>query len=301
MIVTEKYIKKIYKAQKKLDKEREKTIIKLEKNSIKLLHCYYDFTYKIGHVCDSILPKDNQDYYKFSLIRIHEHALKVFKECLVLIENGSASGAMARWRTLFEFMVVALYLDKNKSLAEKYIDFCAINDYMKAKKIHTYRDRLRVKRFDFETYKQIKNEYELIKTKYNYSDKDLTNNYLWAKTSQDNKKVTLFSLCEKLGLEHFYAYVDEAHLYVHSSPKSIIRDRGSVDPDGNRYLFTPFELSIPIQLIAISLFYVNKTLLLEYLTLAEKKEQLQIYLDISMEILQKIIPDSDSNKEPINE
>lgn len=290
MVLNPEYCKEQYLLQKEQDKVRQDGVYLKYKKSIDILNCLYDFSYEVGHCCDTCLPKNNTDCYKFTILRIHEHAIKVFKECLILIENASASGSMARWRTLFEFMIVTLVLERNPDNAERYMDFTAIGDYKVVKKLEKYKDKLGLLNFNDTEFTEIKRNYEEIKQKYHLGD-DVNNDYLWAQCKDIKGKINLYRLCEYLELEHLYAYVDESHQYNHPSPKAILCDRGCKDEKGDRYLFSPFGLSLPIQLIAIALFNINKVLLTEYLKVAEeKKEQLLTYLELNLEFIQQIIP-----------
>ncbi len=56
-----------------------------------------------------------------TLMRLHARACQVTYEIITLIENGLADGAMARWRTLHEIVVVAeLLVDHGEDLAVRY-------------------------------------------------------------------------------------------------------------------------------------------------------------------------------------
>jgi hypothetical protein len=56
------------------------------------------------------------------LLRLHARATQVTTEIVVLLENGFADGALARWRTLHEIEVVAtLIAEHGDALAERYV------------------------------------------------------------------------------------------------------------------------------------------------------------------------------------
>jgi hypothetical protein len=58
----------------------------------------------------------------YVLLWLHARGCQVTAEILVLLENGYADGAMARWRTLHEISVVAtLIADHGDELAERYL------------------------------------------------------------------------------------------------------------------------------------------------------------------------------------
>ncbi|MDR0767243.1 MAG: DUF5677 domain-containing protein [Methanosarcinales archaeon] len=61
---------------------------------------------------------DLDDYNTRLLLRLQEKAIKIYYECIILLLGGSASGAMARWRTLFEMHVFLKFLIKNPIVSE---------------------------------------------------------------------------------------------------------------------------------------------------------------------------------------
>ncbi len=61
---------------------------------------------------------------RVALSRLHIRACQVAREVLVLLENGLADGAMARWRTLHEIATVALVIDNGgDGLAKRYLAY----------------------------------------------------------------------------------------------------------------------------------------------------------------------------------
>jgi len=63
------------------------------------------------------------NYRQFALQNIHGRACQVFAEILCLLKNGYADGAFARWRTLFELSVFAIFIkENNDDVALSYIN-----------------------------------------------------------------------------------------------------------------------------------------------------------------------------------
>lgn len=248
------------------DYEREFTI----------LEGFFYFCITLGHTLDEFIPQREKPLLQFALLRIHEKAVKISREAKILMEIGSASGAIARWRTLFEFSVVARVLLKFPHLAKKYIDFAAIDNYKFSRKLVEYQDRLNLYKPDLDSFSEIELEYESIKKKYGWKGKD----YEWAKT-EDIKKPDLFNLAKAVGLDHFYAFVDEAHKYNHPCMRYLLNDRGGRAPDDNQntYLFSPFGIELPVQLTAISLSHVNHAAIIGYAQLPmSDNDKLNFYL-----------------------
>ena len=226
-----------------------------------ILEGFFDFSINLGISLDRYIPQPQKPFLQFALLRIQEKALKISREGKILMENGSASGAIARWRTLFEFSVVAKILVKYPDLAPKYVDYAKIDDYKWARKLVLYKDKLNLCSYNLDFFPEIETAYNNTKEKYGWSGKD----YEWAK-NEDIKSPNLFNLAQAVGLEHLYAYVDEAHKYNHPCTRYLLNDRGSKasKDDLQTYLFSPFDMELPLQLIAISLCEVNHATMIGY-------------------------------------
>lgn len=65
---------------------------------------------------------------RFVFLRLHARACQISDEILTLMENGFADGAMARWRTLHEVLVIMTLIEAGgEELAQRYIDHNAID------------------------------------------------------------------------------------------------------------------------------------------------------------------------------
>lgn len=63
-------------------------------------------------------------HLRIALSQLHIRACQVAHEIIVLLENGLADGAMARWRTLHEIATVALVIDDGGNpVAERYLSY----------------------------------------------------------------------------------------------------------------------------------------------------------------------------------
>lgn len=72
-----------------------------------------------------------------ALSRLHIRAIQIASEIMVLMENGYADGAMARWRTLHEVACVAMVLDDGGDALADPIIVDAILDRLSRKRYHT--------------------------------------------------------------------------------------------------------------------------------------------------------------------
>ena len=284
-----------YKMCKQKFRIMQKGYSKFRKSTLKayyeefcILEGYNDFSHELGRTMDGYITKPIKPYLQFALLRIHEKSIKVFREATILMENGSASGAMARWRTLFELSVVSKVLLQYPELAERYINYSKIDTYKVYKKLYEYRDKLDLVNYSFDNFKEIEQEYNCAKTSFGWNGK---NSYEWA-LNDDIKSANLFELSKVVGLEHFYAYIDEAHMYNHPSTRFLLNDRGakaSSEEDIN-YLFSPFEMHLPMQLIVSSLHQVNCSAILGYVQLdTADQEQMKRFLETNAMFPEAII------------
>src|SRR5579885_642402 len=86
------------------------------------------FIFHLSEICDIFnedrreIARTQKDHVFESLIRISARACKTGREILALLEKGYADGAFARWRTLHELAVTALFIQRNgDEVAEQYL------------------------------------------------------------------------------------------------------------------------------------------------------------------------------------
>ncbi|WP_048051392.1 DUF5677 domain-containing protein [Methanosarcina soligelidi] len=86
----------------------------------------------------TIAEKEN-DYVFLALTRLHAKACLVSQEIAILMKHGYASGAHARWRSLHEIAVTALFIKEHgNEVAEQYLNYRYIESYyaMRQYKVH---------------------------------------------------------------------------------------------------------------------------------------------------------------------
>lgn len=107
---------------------------------------YYELCLYLANKCGAFFNKsygaqaaleNNSKFY--ALIRLHSGATRVAGEIYALLLSGYPSGAYARWRTLHEISVTAMFVaQESKEVAERYIDHQAIKDYEDMKNYAKY-------------------------------------------------------------------------------------------------------------------------------------------------------------------
>lgn len=88
-------------------------------------------------------PEATQHHLMDVLARLHARACQLAEEVVCLLDAGLADGAMARWRTLHEIAVVALFLSEHgDALAEQYVNHQVVESLSAARDYQRCCDRL---------------------------------------------------------------------------------------------------------------------------------------------------------------
>ena len=140
-----------------------------------------------------------------ALVRLHARACQVSTEILVLLENGLADGAMARWRTLFEIgVVITLLVDGGEILAKHYADHeivdrkTAFDEYERSHVLLGFRSTpIKEKKRLLKAFSEVENIY----------GKEFPKPYGWAAKYLKKKKVTFLDLenaAQKSAMRSYY-------------------------------------------------------------------------------------------------
>ena len=279
--------KESYEISRKADEYAINKHLENWKDFFVLSEGFFDFSHELGVSLAEYTLEPNKSLFLFLLLKIHEKSTKVFKEMIILLQYGSASGAFARWRVLYEFSVVSSILDKFPELSQNYFDSLIVADYKYTRKHVKYMDRLKHVGFQEEDLSEVSRKYQELKKSAKF---DVTKDYGWAK-NEEIRNPNLFELAKNVQLEHLYAYVDEAHIYNHSSSRYLLSDRGAKNPknDKESFLFSPFELNLPMQLMFISLNTVNMVLIKNFMKKEDELELMLNYLSLSDDFCTMIV------------
>ncbi|WP_047450807.1 DUF5677 domain-containing protein [Alistipes sp. ZOR0009] len=225
----------------------------IELNS-KISSITYDKFYKIFDTYEDHQKLD-------TLISNHVRACQIANEIKVLVSNGFADGAFARWRTLHEICVVFLYLyDSSYEIIEMYNDYAVIEEYRKAISYNECSDF-----FDWEPISEKElnqlslNKEELI-SKYG---KDFQKSYGWTMRSLPNGKRNfkeLENLVAKDNLRAVYTWSNES---IHAGVSGINTKLSLRDEEQNNFLTGPNDCGFldPIQYATDSLYEMSSVLL----------------------------------------
>lgn len=195
-----------------------------------------------------------------ALSLLHVRAIQVASEIMVLMENGCADGAMARWRTLHEVACVAMVLDDGgEALAERYI----AHEIVEAKKgLGQYQQchpKLGYAPFPKRAAAQIERGYADAISRYG---KEFGGDYGWLAAHLQNPKPNFSNIEDAAGQAMMRSHYKMASHNVHASTKGIAYRLGSLD---HRYAVIAGASNVgfvePGQNLALSLMHITMLLL----------------------------------------
>lgn len=209
-----------------------------------------------------------------SLIRLQARGCQVASEVLVLLRNGFADGAFARWRTLHEIAVVALFLQKHGiDSAIRYIASDVVEGYKIAKKEIECQEAMGYDGPSVTELEDLKRHVEAVKSKFG---KGICNEYGWAAPFIEKEKANFRDIERDVDLERFRRNYGIASANVHAGVKGITFKLSLLDGQ-DIILSGPSNVGFvePGHSSAIALLQVNSTFLL-----LQEPTQAAIYLSI---------------------
>lgn len=162
------------------------------------------------------------------LTRLHIRSCQVAEEVLVLLENGFANGAMARWRTMHEIEVSAHFIGKyGNECAKRYKDHQSVESYRGAQEYEAARERLGYAEIPAEDREEIDQGYRRVLQKHG---NEFGGQYGWAAADLHIKKPTLKELQCNVGVDYLRGHYRMASHGVHANPKGIYFSMTSLFP-----------------------------------------------------------------------
>ncbi len=195
------------------------------------------------------------------LTRLHAKGCLISKEILVLLKNGYADGAHARWRALHEISVTAAFLAAHGSEAtQRYLDHDFVEQYKAASQLNKYQSRLNVSGFNEQETEDFRSQYDNILKKYG---QEFKKPYGWAKPFV-NGNLTFSALEDAVGLDHWRPYYKWASQNIHAGSKTTGRSLGLSETEEDILQVGPSNsgMTDPAHSVAISLSQLTCTLLL---------------------------------------
>ncbi|MEI2273074.1 DUF5677 domain-containing protein [Sphingobacterium sp. ML3W] len=250
-------------------KRREKEICQKISNNyeegIKVFEGFMELNAQISSMC-------YEKYYKLfdtfndqikldTLIAIHVRACQVANEILVLIKNGYADGAHARWRTLHELSVTFLYLyDSDYDVIHMYNDYEIIEKYKKSKEYKACEDILDLEKLEDEEWMELSIQRDEVIVKYG---KDFCESYGWTMKDLPKGRRNFRELEKYVGVENLRIIYSWANESVHAGVSGI-KDKLSLrEEEFYHFLTGPNDCGLldPAQYTSYSLCQMSEVLL----------------------------------------
>lgn len=163
------------------------------------------------------------------LTRLHARACQITCEVECLLSGGFSDGAMARWRSLHEVAVVALFTSKHGAeCAERYTYHQFVESRKAAKNYERCQTRLGYKPIPESELEEIERQYQFVLEKYG---RQFREQYGWARPylNVSEKACVKFSDIETAaGIDHLRAHYQMASHNVHANPKGVFFKLGLI-------------------------------------------------------------------------
>lgn len=239
-------------------------------------------------------PRDKYPNMCIVLKGITMRAILITNEILCLIKNGFASGALARWRTLYEYSVIAIFIAKyGEDYALKYIAFEDIANYKEALVYAEYSSELQFEEISQTELNNLKKKCEDAKRKYPELN---DNDYSWAKPVI--KTPSFSALAKATDVNYYKPFYKFSCNYNHGGIKGLFFDIGQIygltDDDSVKLAQSNIGFTDPAQLTMHSLLdIISATLSLDidtskFLQLVFLKKKIPVITEYFVQVEQEI-------------
>jgi hypothetical protein len=271
-----KHIKSFYKG---MEKEWGNPIDLLEMFCLLATEAGGDFNNQFR----PLAAKDN-NFVIDVLTRLHARSCQITSEIILLLRNGFADGAHARWRTLHEITSIGYFIAKHgNDVAERYLCHTAIEAHKAAIIYQKYCEALGYQRLTEEELMEIREKYLHYINKFGLSYK---NPHGWASAALAKDHPTIADIESDVGLAHMRPYYKMASHNVHANPEGIFFKLGLIPESGDILLTGPSNLGLPDpgHSTAISLLQITTTLLFSSAMNLDRMVILMILINLEREI-----------------
>ena len=239
-------------------------------NPLRLLEALVSICHQIGAEFNHNLRPSavqQQEIVFEAITRLHARGCQVAAEICVLLKSGLADGAHARWRTLHEITVTAMFIKKHgKDVAERYLYHSIISDYHEAQQYQQYCTFLGYEPLPSETLEQLRQNRD--KTIQRYG-RPFDNDNGWAADVLRKDRPRFTDIERDVSLNHLRPFYKLANMNVHAGSKSISYRLG-LPPQNNELLISGrsiFGIAEPGQNTAVSMQQLTVTLLMSKINL----------------------------------
>src|SRR6185369_1071930 len=195
------------------------------------------------------------------LTRLHARACQISSEVIVLLKAGLADGGHARWRTLHEVAIVAMFIEKHgQDVADRYLSHAIVESYKGVLQYRNHHDALGLEPFPDDEFNAIQSEYQKALTKFGA---EFRSDYGWASDILKKKRPAFSDIEENVNLEKWRGHYKMASHNVHANPKGIMFKLGLAPQEKSILLagVSTRGLADPAHGTALSLLQITSTLL----------------------------------------
>jgi len=205
---------------------------------------------------------DEKGYVFGAISQLHPRAILVAEEILCLLRCGFPDGALARWRTLHEINVTAMFIAKHgDKIALNYLASFFFNARRAANQLNEYSDRANLRKFDETDLLEIE---EFCEDATKRAGREMGRDYDWARPAISNNPVTLFDLEKDIEMDHWRPRFRWASQHNHAGHRPPDKLLGLVEAEQIDSLVGPSNSGFvdPLQMTAISLAQMTSTFML---------------------------------------
>lgn len=206
------------------------------------------------------LAAEQNDFVFEALVRIHGRAALTSSEVGALLRTGHATGAMARWRTLHELEVTALFVSEHgAAVAQRYLEHQHIDSYSAAAEYQKHAEDLGHEPVGSAELDEMRATRDALLETYG---KEFGERYGWASEATGNRRPTFAALERAVDLEHLRPYFRLASGGVHAGARDAYWNMGT--PPSEELIqarSSHFGLADPAQNSLISFSITTMTLL----------------------------------------
>lgn len=233
--------------------------------SLDLLEVLIGMSLEIGerYKDEDLTITDSNKYLYDALFRLHARACQTSSEILTLLRSGYADGANARWRSLYEIVIICFFIrDHGNELTKKYLDYQLIDSYKEILQHQEYAEILGYEPFSEEEIKEFVNIVKQLDDEYGTEYKK--GGYGWASAILNKKKTTFRDIEQSIDQEHMRPFYKRASYNIHAAAISLFSQLGLHESD-NIMLAGPSNLGLvePCKSTAVSLAQITTTLIID--------------------------------------
>lgn len=200
-----------------------------------------------------------------ALTRLHARACQVASEIEHLLKGGFADGALSRWRTLHELVVVAYFIQaKGSEVAERYLDHLEIDSLRLAEQYNKAFDKLGYEKISNDEMAKLLSNADRLAKKYG---KEFKGGHGWASgfVHRSRTEPNFLDIEEAVQFEALRPYYKLASATVHAGPKGAFWKLGEISTSSCEVLLagpSNAGLSEAGRLAAMSLAQISVPLML---------------------------------------